>query len=148
MIVRFDGHAVSVFEKRIEQRAVGISARMSHNVDLIRGRSDEPQQTSVVVRLQITDGFDVRQVAVIVQVGNSFVILVQFVAIAEDDGIFIVSQLAVNMVDFEIRLCGNIQVGRLRIIEIQQQNLFGLQKTTRNLAFVIVDLFKVFRNIR
>lgn len=125
IIVRFDGNAVSVFEKRIEQRAVGISARMPYNINLIRGRIDEPQQTPVAVRLQIADGFDVRQITIVVQIGDSFVILVQFVAIAEDDRIFVVSQLAVNMIDLEIRPFGNIQVRRLRIIEIQQQNLFG-----------------------
>lgn len=91
VIERLDRYAVLVFEERIEQRAVRIAARVPHDVDLKRSRVDERKQLAIVVRLQITDGFDILQIIVIVQLGNLLVIVVQLVAIAEDDGVLVVS---------------------------------------------------------
>ena len=59
-----------MLEKRIEQRAVGVTARVSHDIDLERSRIDKRKQFAVVVRLQITDGFDILQIVVIVQLGS------------------------------------------------------------------------------
>ena len=80
-----------MLEKRIEQRAVGVTARVSHDIDLERSRIDKRKQFAVVVRLQITDGFDILQIVVIVQLGNLFVIVVQLITIAEDDRILVVA---------------------------------------------------------
>lgn len=91
VIERLDRHAVLVFEERIEQRAVRVAARMAHDVDLERCGVDERKQLAIVVRLQITDGFDILQIIVIVQLGDLLVVIVQLVTITEDDGVLVVS---------------------------------------------------------
>lgn len=81
---------------------------MSHDIYLVWGGVDKPKQPTVVVRFQITDRFDIRQIAVIVQIRNRLIILIHFITIAENDGIPIVIQLPVNMVYFEVGVFVNI----------------------------------------
>ena len=64
---------------------------MAHDIDLERSRIDERKQLAIIVRLQITDGFDILQIVVIVQLGNLFVIVVQLITIAEDDGVIVIA---------------------------------------------------------
>jgi hypothetical protein len=81
---------------------------VSHDIYLVWGGVDKPKQPTVVVRFQITDRFDIRQIAVIVQIRNRLIILIHFIPIAENDGIPIVIQLPVNMVYFEVGVFVNI----------------------------------------
>ena len=121
---------------------------MSHDINLERCGVDVREQSAVVVRLQIADGFDVLQIVIVIQLGNLLVVFVQLVSVAEDDGILIIVQFPVNMVDLEVQAFRNIQIGRTRVVEIQQQDLTREQETIGDIAFVVLDLFNMFRNIQ
>ena len=109
-----------MLEQRIEQRAVRIAARVAHDINLERCGIYEREQSAVVVRLQIADGFDVLQIVIVIQLGNLLVVVVQLIPIAEDNRIFIVIQLPVDMVYPKFGCLRKIQVRGFRIIEIQQ----------------------------
>ena len=144
MIIRLDRNAVAVFEQGVEQRAVRIAAGVPHDVDLIRRRINERQQAAVVVRFQITDGFDVGQVSVVVEIRDRFIVLVQLIPIAEDDRIVLVFQFAVDMVDLECGTFREIQIGHLRVVEIQQQYLIRQKVIVRNLRSASFDMLEEF----
>lgn len=148
MVERLDRDAILVLEQRVEQRAVRIAARVAHDINLERCGSYEREQSAVVVRLQIADGFDVLQIVIVIQLGNLLVVIVQLVPIAEDDGVLLIVQFPVDMVDLEVRAFRNVQVGRTRVVEVQQQDLIREQETVGNIAFVVIDLFNMFRNIQ
>lgn len=148
IVERLDRNAILVLEQRIEQRAVRIAARVAHDINLERCGIYEREQPAVVVRLQIADGFDVLQIVIVIQLGNLLVVVVQLIPVAEDNRIFIVIQLPVDMVDLEVRAFRNVQIGRTRVVEVQKQNLIREQETAGNIAFIVIDLFNMFRKIQ
>ena len=52
------------------------------------------------------------------------------------------------MVDLEVRAFRNVQIGRTRVVEVQKQNLIREQETAGNIAFIVIDLFNMFRKIQ
>jgi len=56
-----------MLEQRVQQGAVRIAAGVPHDVYLVVIRIDESEQLAIFVCLEITYGFDVRQIIVVVQ---------------------------------------------------------------------------------
>ena len=113
---------------------------MAHDIDLERSRIDERKQLAIIIRLQIADGFNVFQIVVIVQLGNLFVIVVQLITIAEDDGVIVIAQFSMNMINLELGAFRDIQIGCACVVEVQKQNIIR-QK------IVVWNGFPIFINI-
>ena len=90
VIKRLYRDTVLVLEQGVQESPVGVSARMPHDVDLVGCRLDKGQHVAIVLGLEVSYRFDIPQMPVVVEFDDISVVVVEPVAIAEDDALRVV----------------------------------------------------------
>jgi len=102
IIVDFDGFTVFMLEDHIKHSTIGKTAGVAENEDLVFIGVQKTNEVIVVGSLEVSEGFDVLEIAIGFLQLHFGVVGVEFIAESEDDRIMRIIKFTVDIIDHDI----------------------------------------------